>query len=107
MLRTHAPSIHLDASVQQALIGTTVLREPRYTDIWFSVLSSTVRDTAVGELTRGDKLRKGRYSVKTRKIPSRRTVYHIPAINEDGDMVVLKEYQLTPGESLDIMIRSA
>ncbi len=49
MLRTYAPSIHLDASVQQALIGTTVLREPRYTDIWFSVLSSTVRDTAVGE----------------------------------------------------------
>ena len=65
-----------------------------------------MRDTAVGESTRGDKLQQGRYSVKTKISAGGQSVVY-QAINDDGDMVVLKEYQLTPGESLDVMIKSA
>lgn len=105
-LRKYAPSIRLDPAVQQALIGTTVLQEPRYTEIWFSVLARNAGDNAVGELSRGDKLQEGRYSVKA-KIASGGQAVVYQAIDENGEMVVLKEYQLTAGESLDIMIESA
>jgi tRNA A-37 threonylcarbamoyl transferase component Bud32 len=105
-LRKYAPFLHLDADVQQALVGSAVLREPKYTEIWFSVLTSGNDGSRDGDLNQGQVLREGRYTVKSKVASGGQAVIY-QAADADGNVVVLKEFQLTLGESLDVKIESA
>lgn len=104
-LKSYCPSIYLDDKVQEALVGSSVLREPRYTEIWFSVLSDDSKERA-GDLVQGTTLSHGKYTVLD-KLGSggQAVVYH--ATEYGGKEVVLKEFRLTPGESIGAKIESA
>ncbi len=105
-LRKYAPSIYLDSSVQEALVGSAVLRDPRYTEIWFDILtrSNQIDDDEV--LGPGRQLREGKLTI-TKKLTSGGQANIYLAHDTKGKNVVLKEFQLTPGESLDSLVESA
>jgi len=105
-LRKYLPSIYLDKSVQAGLVGSTVLSEPRYTAIWFDVLTNKSANEQSGKLDPGTELQDGAYKV-IEKVGSGGQAVIYRAINKDGEEVILKEYQLIPGESLEVMIESA
>jgi len=105
-IRKYAPLLHLDAAVQHALVGSSVLREPKYTEIWFSVLTSGNEPMRDGDLQNGQILRSGRYTI-TAKVASGGQAVVYQANEADSGVVILKEFQLTPGESLDVKIESA
>lgn len=103
-LREHAPSVYLTESVQEALIGSAVLSEPKYTEIWFSVLSDGLNNYRDGELSKGQILKNGQYEVvSTLASGGQAVLYEATA---EGQKVVLKEFQLTSGESIDAKIES-
>ncbi|MBX9689429.1 MAG: serine/threonine protein kinase [Candidatus Obscuribacterales bacterium] len=104
-IRKYAPSIYLNESVQEALIGSAVLREAKYTEIWFDVFNSERLDS-VPQLKSGDSLRNGKYKIVDALGSGGQAVVY-KAINTEGQTVVLKQYQLVPGESLEVMIESA
>lgn len=104
-IREYAPSIHMDDRVQKALVGSTILKEAKYTEIWFSILMSKEEDRS-GDLAAGQPLQQGRYIVKSVLATGGQAVVY-RAEKSDGQPVVLKEFQLTGGESLDAKIESA
>ena len=105
-LRLYAPTIYLDEEVQKALVGSTVLREPRYTEIWFSILGTQSGTSRSGDLEPNCMLNRGRYQI-VKKIASGGQAVVYQGKTEVGTLVVLKEFQLTPGENLAVMIESA
>jgi serine/threonine protein kinase len=106
LLRKNAPSIYLEELVQNALTGSTVLREPKYTEIWFSVLKGNNSSFREGDLEQGRSLREGRYRIKSKLASGGQAVVYL-AVDQNDKSVVLKEFQLTTGESLDVQIESA
>lgn len=105
-LRTYWPSGYLDEAVQRALVGSSVLREPRYTQIWFAVLSSNSESIGQGDLEYSCELQNKKYRV-TAKIASGGQAVIYEAETATGQTVVLKEFRLTCDESLDTKIESA
>src|SRR5205814_9707509 len=93
-------------AVQAALVGSAVLSEPRYTEIWFDVLTSGCQLIEAQQLVTGSSLHDGSYTV-TEELGSGGQAVIYKARNRDGGTVILKEYQLIPGESLEVMIESA
>lgn len=106
LLRKNAPSIFLNEDVQHALTGSTVLRAPKYTEIWFSVLKGDSTILLEGDLTSGHVLRQGQYRVKSKLASGGQAVVY-SAVDQNNQTVVLKEFQLTTGESLGVQIESA
>lgn len=109
-LRKYAPSIHMDEETQEALVGSSVLREPKYTEIWFDVLTST-KPQELNQVEAGTELRSGAFTVKERIGSGGQAVIFLAEDNREnnatGNTVILKEYQLVPGESLDVLMESA
>ncbi|MBX9724771.1 MAG: serine/threonine protein kinase [Candidatus Obscuribacterales bacterium] len=104
-IRKYAPSIHLDESIQQALVGSTILKQPQYTEIWFSILAGN-ESAARGDLPANSSLHNGAYEVESCITSGGQAVVY-RAKQPDGSSVILKEFQLTQGESLDAKIESA
>ncbi len=105
-LRKYAPSIYLDPSVQESLVGSVVLRDPRYTEIWFDILTRNNQIDDEEVLAPGRQLREGKLTI-TKKLISGGQANIYLAQDTEGKTVVLKEFQLTPGESLDSLVESA
>lgn len=106
LIRKNAPSIHLNERVQNALTGSTVLSEPKYTEIWFNVLKGDSTTFREGDLEPGRSLKDGRYRVKEKLVSGGQAVIY-KAVDADNKPVVLKEFQLTTGESINVQIESA
>lgn len=104
-LREYCPSVFLDENVQHALVGSTVMREPQYTQIWFAVLTGN-DETNEGDLACDLELQAGAYRVKS-KIASGGQAVVYSATTTSGEPAVLKEFRLTTGESFDAKIESA
>ncbi len=104
-IRKHAPSIHLDAETQEALVGSSVLREPKYTEIWFDVLTGGKVEQS-DSIVEGSVLRKGAFKILQRIGTGGQAVAYL-AETDQAEKVVLKEFQLVPGESLDVLMESA
>lgn len=104
-LRNFAPAIHLNGEIQQALVGTRVLNDPRYTEIWFDLIR---RNTLLIEEEIGPN--KALYNDKYRiieKIKAGGEAVTYLAQTGDGRKVVLKRFQLVVGESLTSLVQSA
>lgn len=106
MLRKYCPSIYLDDKVQEALVGSSVMKEPQYTEIWFSVLAADEESRVEGKLKDGHVLNKGKYVVSSMIASGGQAVLYA-ATDASAQTVVLKEFQLTPGESFNAKIESA
>jgi serine/threonine protein kinase len=105
-LRKCAPSIYLDAQVQEALVGSAVLKDPRYTEIWFDVLTRGKISENQKPLTVDQNLRDGKFTIKEQLTSGGQANIYLAA-DQAGEKVVLKEFQLTAGESLDALVESA
>jgi tRNA A-37 threonylcarbamoyl transferase component Bud32 len=105
-IRTHCPAVFLGEEVQRALVGSAVMREPQYTEIWFAVLSDGSEMPPKGDLQTGTRLNGGNYSTVA-KIASGGQAVVYEAKDFDGKPVVLKEFRLTNSESVDAKIESA
>lgn len=105
-LRKYCPSVYLDENVQRGLVGSAVMREPKYTQIWFDVLSSSTESNRQGDLVPGQSLHKDRYKIASKLASGGQAVLY-SGHDANGGLVVLKEFQLTPGESFDAKIESA
>jgi hypothetical protein len=105
-LQKNAPSIYLDAKVQQALVGSTVLRDPRYTQIWFDILSRSGTTIESEALRSGQTVQDGKYKV-LRELESGGQARVFLSEDAQGKRFVLKEFQLTPGNSLSELVESA
>lgn len=105
-IHKYAPWIHIDAATQEALVGSSVLKEPRYTEIWFDVLTSKNDSKEHKELTKGSTLHNSNYVVEENIGSGGQAVIYL-AMNSQNEKVILKEYQLVPGESLGVLIESA
>ena len=105
-LRKYCPSVYLDEAVQKALVGSSVMREPQYTEIWFAVLTGNQDKQADGQLAAGQELNNKAYKIASTIASGGQAVLY-EAKDARDRTVVLKEFQLTPGESFDAKIESA
>jgi hypothetical protein len=104
-LQKFAPSIYLDKYVQQALVGSTVLSDPRYTQIWFDILSRSKTITASEQLCVGQAI-KDKYTV-VEELESGGQARVFLSTDAAGHRFVLKEFQLASGNSLSELVDSA
>lgn len=103
---TNCPSVYLDENVQKALVGSSVMKEPQYTQIWFEVLASTENKSLSGQLQIGQELKGAKYTIASTIATGGQAVLYEAKCNMQ-EAVVLKEFQLTPGESFGAKIESA
>ena len=104
-IRKWAPSIYLDQTLQQKLLGSTVMREPKYTEIWFDLLVSQRERKRQVSLQPGDTLRDGMYTI-VKKIGAGGQAVVFLANTSTNELVVLKEFVLSGGEAIGALVES-
>lgn len=105
-IRKWAPHVLSDERIQEKLLGSTVLAEPRYTQIWFDLLGSSEKRQRLSSLQQGDKLRDGKILIQQRLgTGGQATVYS--AELDSGAQCVLKEFVLSSADTVGALIESA
>lgn len=104
-LKEHAPLVPLSTDVQEELVGSKILNDPRYTEIWFDILSDGIKGSRT-DLESGAILKDGRYEVAERLRAGGEAVVYM-AHDRDGTAVVLKRFQLVAGDSVTSLVESA
>lgn len=105
-IRKWAPLVVIPENVQQELLGSNVLAETRYTQIWFDLLTSRGERRRKQLLEPGDRLKNGELEV-ARKLDSGGQANVYLARRESGETVVVKEFILTGDEDMGNLIESA
>lgn len=105
-LRTYAPDLFIPPIVQEKLIGSSVMRESRYTDLWFNMLTSTQVSLRAESLSKGDTLRDGTYTI-VEKLGSGGQASAFLAMTNEGELIVLKEFILNSAETFGALVESA
>lgn len=105
-VRKWAPLVVIPDGVQQVLLGSSVLAETRYTQIWFDLLTSNADRQRRELLEAGDTLRGGKLTV-TGKLESGGQANVYLARNADDQSVVIKEFILTGDDDMGNLIESA
>lgn len=105
-VRKWAPHVVSDLRLQEKLLGSQVLAEPSYTQIWFDLLSSSQTRQRNSSLEPGDTLKSGELKVRQRiGTGGQATVY--VAEMKDGSTCVLKEFVLSSADTVAALIESA
>jgi len=105
-IRTYAPDLYIKEILQEKLIGSQVMKEPRYTEIWFDLLTSNQERIRQSSLVEGDTLGGGKYTV-VEKLGAGGQAAAFLAKTADGTEVVLKEFILTSAEAFGALVESA
>lgn len=105
-IRKWAPVVVLPESVQQVLLGSTVLAETRYTQIWFDLLTSKSDRQRKELLDVGDRVKGGELEVVS-KLDSGGQANVYLARDANNQTRVIKEFILTGDEDLGNLIESA
>ncbi len=101
-----APHVIIQEAAEEQLIGSTVLRDNRYTQLWFDMLTSKNRARRKTALNPGDSLKDGNYKVEDR-ISSGGQATTYTATNAAGERVVLKEFILSTSAESAALVESA
>ncbi len=104
-IRNWAPSIHITERVQQELVGSTVLNDPRYTNIWFDLLLANPTRNNSGSLIADQKIN-DKYTIVEKLATGGQAVAYL-ARTESGENVVLKEFVLATGDGIEALVASA
>jgi len=102
-----APHVVIHSGVEEQLIGSTVLKDNRYTQLWFDIL--TTRSSArkrQNVLPPGDSLKSRAYTIKERITSGGQSTTYI-ATRENGEQCVLKEFILATDTESGALIESA
>lgn len=105
-VKTWAPHVVINQAAEEQLLGSTVLRDNRYTQLWFDILTSRTPRKKENVLSAGDSLKGGEYIVESR-ISSGGQATTYKAKTKSGETCVLKEFILSTSSTSGAMIESA
>ena len=106
-IRRYRPDLHLSSRVQKLLLGTTVDKEPRYTEIWFDLLLNQKSRMRTEALKPDDELLEGRFIiVDTLGSGGQAVAYLAKDSHQDGKLVVLKEFVISQEETMGALLES-
>jgi len=88
-----APHVIVQDGVEEQLVGSTVLRDNRYTQLWFDVLTYRSRTKKGNVLEAGESLKGGEYKIDERLSSGGQATAYL-ATRKDGQKCVLKEFIL-------------
>lgn len=112
-VKNWAPHVLVSQAAEEQLLGSTVLRDNRYTKLWFDILTSRTTARNQHMLSPGDCLKSGDYTLLERiSSGGQATAYVARKASESGaaaieDQVVLKEFILAKPSSSDSLLESA
>jgi len=101
-----APHVTIMKSAEEKLIGSTVLQDVRYTQLWFDLLTSKTRAERQSALTGGDTLKNSEFTIEERISAGGQATTYL-ARRASGDKCVLKEFILATSSSSGALIESA
>lgn len=104
-MRKWAPDVVIEASLQEQLIGSRVLRDTRYTELWFDLLTSTSTVNRQNLLQPGEMLRQGSVIIESRIASGGQA--NVYAGEQKGEPVVLKEFILSNSDAAGALAESA
>lgn len=105
-VRNWAPHVEIDERCQEKMLGSAVLQAPRYTQLWFQLLTNDMMRQRIGMLSQGDKLQSGAILIKERLASGGQANVYL-ASTQEGDEVVLKEFILSNADSVGALVESA
>ncbi len=105
-VKNWAPHAVLDQRVQDRMLGSSVMQAPRYTQMWFELLTDKMPRKRAGALKPNDQLRDGQLTVKERLSSGGQASVYV-AQQADGAEIVLKEFILSSADSVGALVESA
>jgi tRNA A-37 threonylcarbamoyl transferase component Bud32 len=100
------PHVEIDERVAERMTGSTVLQEPRYTQLWFDLLSDKMTPKRSGTMPAGSQLDDGSLSVVEHLSSGGQANIYL-ARDKDGSEVILKEFILSTSDTPGALIESA
>ncbi len=105
-VKNWAPHVSIKKTAEEHLLGSTVLQDVRYTQLWFDLLTSKTRVKRQSVLNSGETLKSGEYTVVERLSSGGQATAYL-ARNASGSMCVLKGFILATSSSPGALIESA
>jgi len=101
-----APHVKIMKNAEEKLIGSTVLQDVRYTQLWFDLLTSKTRTERHSLLKPGDTLKSGEFTIEERLSAGGQATTYL-ARRASGGQCVLKEFILATSSCSGALIESA
>ncbi len=101
-----APNAVIEKSAEEQMLGSTVLRDNRYTQLWFDMLTSRTSKRKHELLKQGETLKSGEYTIY-RRIASGGQATTYLATKSSGEKFALKEFILAGSSTSGTLIESA
>lgn len=105
-VKTWAPHVVINKAAEEELLGSTVLRDNRYTQLWFDMLTSRAKSRRKDILASGEQLHQGLYTVDERLSSGGQATTYL-ATKQSGEKCVLKEFVLCTSTESGAMVESA
>lgn len=105
-VKNWAPNIVIQRKAEELLLGSVVLQDVRYTQLWFDLLTSKTKVQRQSMLNPGETLRDGAYTVEERLSAGGQATAYL-ARNASGTQIVLKEFILAIASTPGALIESA
>ncbi len=105
-VKNWAPHVSIKKTAEEQLLGSTVLQDVRYTQLWFDLLTSKTRVKRQSVLNSGETLKGAEYTVVERLSSGGQATAYL-ARNASGELCVLKEFILATSSSSGALIESA
>lgn len=105
-IKKWAPNVVMDEGVQEKLTGSTALKAPAYTQLWFELLADKMPSRAASILPAETKLQNGTVTVKQRLSSGGQANVYL-AETENGNECVLKEFILSTSDAVGALLESA
>ncbi|MDQ5937388.1 MAG: Serine/threonine protein kinase [Cyanobacteriota bacterium erpe_2018_sw_21hr_WHONDRS-SW48-000092_B_bin.40] len=96
-IRKYAPQATISEKAQKALVGSTVLRDPKHTELWFDLLLDKAKREHAGYENSNLSLRNGQYTI-SRKLASGGQASVYLTKDREGKSFILKEFVLPEGK---------
>ena len=96
-IRKYAPQATISEKAQKALVGSTVLRDPKHTELWFDLLLDKAKREHACFENSNLSLRNGQYTI-SRKLASGGQASVYLANDREGKTFILKEFVLPEGK---------
>jgi hypothetical protein len=101
-----APHVTVQKSAEEKLLGSVILHDQRYTQLWFDMLTSRNLGQRQGNLLPNETLRDGQYTISERFSGGGQATTYL-AKNNLGAACVLKEFILATASTSATLIDSA
>lgn len=101
-----APHAVVNQAAEEQLLGSTVLRHPRYTQLWFDMLTTRTPRKPQNVLVPGESLKSETYTIDERISSGGQATTYL-ASKTCGEKCVLKEFILSTSPDSAVLIESA